>query len=170
MAPSFSSGEGRMTLGTSAMRTLFQPSRIPFLTKLFYKFKSWSLGGRMKEIIFGVLFLFSASTLATKVEIKYGSEVIISMKDISEARPIESADGKWDIFLQLKPKATKRFAAKTKKLQGKKLDIILENEVISSPIIQTSIATGSIQLDTKLTKEQAIETAGKITEELKSSK
>lgn len=124
----------------------------------------------MKEIIFGVLFLFSASTLAAKVEIKYGSKVIVSMKDISEARAIESTDGKWDIFLQLKPQATKRFAAKTKKLQGKKLDIILENEVISSPPVQISIPNGSVQMGAKFTKEHAIDTADKITEELKSSK
>jgi preprotein translocase subunit SecD len=124
----------------------------------------------MKKIILGLLFLFSVSGMASIVEIKTGSKVLISMKDISEVRPIERADGTWDVFLQLNSNATKKFEALTKRLQGKKLDILIDNELISSPVIQIPINSGSIQLGARYTKESAIETAEKIREELKAKK
>jgi preprotein translocase subunit SecD len=124
----------------------------------------------MKNIILSTLFLYSVSVLAAKLEIKHGNRTIITSKDISSVLPIESATGKWDISIQLKPKVTKKFANKTKKLQGQKLDITLDSELISSPRIQTTIDTGSVQLGAQYTKEQAIEMAKKINEQLKVKK
>ncbi len=124
----------------------------------------------MKKIILSSLFLFSASGLCANVKIKDGSKVIIQMKDFSEVRPIESADGSWDISLKLTSKAAKKFEAHTKRLQGKKLDITLDNDVISSPIVQTPIKSGYIQLGANYSKESAIEIAEKIRKELVAKK
>lgn len=123
----------------------------------------------MKKMILALLFLFSVSGLALEVEIKDGRKVIVSMNDISEVTPIQQADGSWDISLQLSSKSTIKFADQTEKLKGKKLDIILDNEVISSPVVQGSIASGLIQIGAKYSKEKAVEIAGKISKKLKSS-
>lgn len=121
----------------------------------------------MKKMILILICLFSMPGLASEVEVMNGHKVIVSTKDISKAIPTERADGGWDISLQLNSKATKKFADHTKKLQGKKLDIIMDKKIISSPVVQGSITSGNIQIGAKYSKEQAAEIADQISKKLK---
>lgn len=110
------------------------------------------------------------SALVSEVEVKNEQKIIISTEDISKVFPIKRADGGWDISLQLNSQATKNFADHTKKLQGKKLDIIVDKKVISSPIVQASVTSGQIQIGAKYSKEEAIEIADQISNKLKEKK
>ncbi len=121
----------------------------------------------MKKMILALLFLFSVSGLALEVEIKDGHKVIVSTKDISEVNPTEKADGGWDVSFRLNPKSTKEFADQTEKLKGKKLDIILDKEVISSPIVKATITSGIISIGANYSKEEAVDIASKISKKLK---
>ncbi len=131
------------------------------------KFYCFKIDGKFQGVD---ITLFSVSSLTAEVVVKYGHTVIISTEDISKAIPMERVDGGWDISLQLNSASTKKFADQTKKLKGEKIDIIVDNKVISSPIVQGSIITGIIQIGAKYSKEEAAEIADKISNKSKEKK
>lgn len=124
----------------------------------------------MKKFILGAVCLISASAFAATLEVKYQDKAVIEMKDIASATAVEGADKNWNLSLKLTRKGSKKFAKETKKLIGKKLDILLDGQTLSSPTVQDAINSGTIVVALNTTKEAAMETASNINDELKEKK
>ena len=109
-----------------------------------------------------ILFLFGSTAGAkTKIELRLEHKPVIQNNDINEAIISQSQDApaNWTISLKVKPNASKRFSRLTKKNTGKKLEIVLNENALASPIIQAKIASGKILLSQKLTEQAAKEIA-----------
>lgn len=119
-------------------------------------------------IFLGAVFL-SIGTFAAgnqiSVEIRLDGKPVIQTADISEARAVnESPAKKWGIIIKMKPEAQARFKETTQKNIGKKMDIVLNGKILSSPEIKAQIDSGTAQVGNLFTKKQAEDIVSKITE------
>jgi len=79
-------------------------------------------------------------------------KVEISEKDIAFVSIEEDSYGYPNLFLDLKPEATKKFATLTANNLQKKLAILVGGKLIMAPVIQTEIPGGKIQISGNFTK------------------
>lgn len=92
-------------------------------------------------------------------------EVLVTGADVKDAKvAINSKDNQPVVSLQFTPEGAQKFADATAKLAGtgQPLVIVLDNEVISSPMVNTAITGGSAQIEGNFTVDSASELANLI--------
>lgn len=92
-------------------------------------------------------------------------EVLVTGADVKDAKvAINSKDNQPVVSLQFTPEGAQKFADATAKLagSGQPLVIVLDNEVISSPMVNTAITGGSAQIEGNFTVDSASELANLI--------
>jgi preprotein translocase subunit SecD len=83
--------------------------------------------------------------------------VRLSNRDISNARPyLEPQTGRPGVIIDLGDQGTARFAKLTASIVGKKIAIVLDDRVVSAPIIMSAIDRGRITLAADDPKQLAI--------------
>ncbi len=80
---------------------------------------------------------------------------VVSADDIVDARPDFARNGPPAVWILLDPLATERFRQVTSDNIGKSLAIVLNGEVISAPMIQSSIPNGEIYITGNFTGTEA---------------
>jgi len=68
----------------------------------------------------------------------------------------------WQVDFSLTPDGTRRFAEITGQNLGKRLAIVIDGQLITAPIIQSSITGGKGQITGTFTKQEAKDLAAKI--------
>lgn len=91
-----------------------------------------------------------------------GNEVL-NGKDVTEAvAMLDSQTGKPTVSLKLNDEGKTKFAEATKNNVGKQISISMDEEVISSPVVQTTITDGSAVITGSKTVDEAKKLAGLI--------
>ena len=80
--------------------------------------------------------------------------VVIEGDDIVSADPVY-ADGQYAVSFKLSDDGAKAFSESTKENIGKSISIVLDDEVISAPTVQTQIPNGQGQITGNFTQEEA---------------
>lgn len=78
---------------------------------------------------------------------------------IKDARPFSEGPGNTGIYFQLQPKYKEIFAEITRKNINKPLVIVIDNEIISAPVVNSPITSGSGTITGKFTDEELMELA-----------
>jgi len=105
--------------------------------------------------------LIGQTAQLTFAEVKGEEEAIIvptdlSGKDLKSAQVVfDRTTGKPAVGLEFNSEGAKKFSSLTSENVGKPLAILLDNEVISAPIVQDVITGGSAQITGNFTLEQA---------------
>jgi preprotein translocase subunit SecD len=105
-------------------------------------------------------------------EILYGSEkegkhpyviekrVMVDGEDLTDAQPgFDQRNGEPIVTFRFNNRGATRFAQATSENVGRPFAIVLDNEVISAPVIQTPITGGSGQISGRFTVEQTVDLA-----------
>ncbi len=71
-------------------------------------------------------------------------------------------DGQWAISIKLAPGAGAMFGAVTGRSIGKRMQIVVEDRILSAPIVREAITRGEVMISGHLTKEDARALAAKI--------
>jgi SecD/SecF fusion protein len=79
---------------------------------------------------------------------------VIENNDINEARQDFGYDGRTQITIKLKPVAAKNWATMTRKNINRPIAIIIDNLVLSAPIVQGEISGGEIALTGNFTVQE----------------
>lgn len=120
----------------------------------------------MKSLFFLLMTLsFSIATWAApqrELEVKLDSHTILRSQDVAEATAGENGPSEWAVMLMLKKESAKKFAKVTRENVGKKLDIVWDGKVRSSPTIKGEIKSGAILLSDGFSKEEAVAVAREI--------
>ena len=82
-------------------------------------------------------------------------EVVLSGKDLVNAEINPDSLGRMGVSLEFNSEGAKLFEEATARLVGKQLAIILDNVVISAPVVQDRIAGGKAQITGRFTNEEA---------------
>ncbi len=69
---------------------------------------------------------------------------VITGSDLKSARPSQDEGRRWNVAFKLTPDAARRFGAFTESHIGRRLAIVLDNRVLSAPIIQTRVEDSGI--------------------------
>jgi preprotein translocase subunit SecD len=85
----------------------------------------------------------------------------ISQDDIVSAKPLLE-DGRWVVEIRLTPLAATKFGMITERNIGKAMQIVVENRILSAPIILNAIKQGTVIVSGNLTEALANELARKI--------
>lgn len=80
---------------------------------------------------------------------------IIQGADLSGARQDFDETGRANISFSLHPAGAKRFGDETRKNVGQRFAIVLDNRIVSAPVINSPITTGSGQITGSFTLEEA---------------
>lgn len=89
-------------------------------------------------------------------------KVVLEGADIQDAQPqiIQGTFGdEYVVILTLNGEGTKKFATATSKNIGKRISIIYDNEMISSPTVENAITDGTAQISGQASYEEASELA-----------
>ncbi len=71
-------------------------------------------------------------------------------------------DGQWAISIKLAPGAGAMFGAVTGRSIGKRMQIVVEDRILSVPIVREAITRGEVMISGHLTEEDARALAAKI--------
>ena len=81
--------------------------------------------------------------------------------DIVSAEPVLQ-DGQWAISIRLSPGAGAMFGAITGRSIGKRMQIVVEDRILSAPIVREAITRGEVMISGHLSEADARELAAKI--------
>ncbi len=84
---------------------------------------------------------------------------VVTGEDLTDARPSFDQNGAPAVEFRFNPAGAKRFGAFTSANIGQPFAIVLDNEVISAPVIRSAITTGSGQISGAMNVEQSTQLA-----------
>lgn len=92
-----------------------------------------------------------------------GGDVILEGKNVAQAYLAQDGSGSYCVAFELDAEGTKAFAEATGEYMGQEISIYLDDELISSPTVQTVIADGHGQITmSDLSAEEAYEEAANL--------
>ncbi len=84
---------------------------------------------------------------------------VVTGEDLTDARPSFDQSGQPSVDFRFNPSGAKRFGAFTSANIGQPFAIVLDNEVISAPVIRSAITTGSGQISGAMNVAQSTQLA-----------
>ncbi|HEY8443770.1 MAG TPA: protein translocase subunit SecD [Clostridia bacterium] len=99
--------------------------------------------------------LFEVIGEPAKLEFRLEGETVLTGDTVKEAFAAYTSDSGYVVSLEFNSVGAKRFADITRNNIGKTLDIVVNDQVISSPVIQTAIENGKASITGNFTYESA---------------
>ena len=89
-----------------------------------------------------------------RFEIQVNRKPVIEVNDIENVKAVE-AGAEWDLSVRLTKEGSKKFAAATKKNIGQIMDIVIQDQIRSSPTIRAEIKSGELTITGNFSAQEA---------------
>lgn len=109
-------------------------------------------------------FAFAKETI--RFEVQVDRKPIVEFSDVRSVN-VDQSGSDWDLIFHLTNSATTKIAGATKKNIGKIMDIIINDQIRSSPMIRSELKTGKITVSADLKEQEAKNIANEFTRLLK---
>lgn len=82
------------------------------------------------------------------------NDAIVANQHIQSCTPTSDDAGQWRLLMTLNAEGADRFHKATERLKGRQIAVVIEDKIISAPIIQEAIAGGVVTISGNLTQAE----------------